>query len=109
MLAATDSLVECRDPVKRDAVNDDWRDAAVSEEAGDKVVVTSVDRHHGLGRRGVEMRPDVLSSLPSEVQLLAGSGLIAGGVTALVLNVVLPVDEATGAHAAAVSADGGQE
>lgn len=42
---------------------------------------------------GVEVRPDVLGSLPDEVQLLAGSGLIAGGVTALVLNVVLPEDD----------------
>jgi xanthine permease len=41
---------------------------------------------------GVEVRPDVLQELPSELQLLAGSGLIAGGVTALVLNVVLPDD-----------------
>jgi xanthine/uracil permease len=42
---------------------------------------------------GVEVRPDVLSSLPEDLRLLAGSGLIAGGVTALVLNIVLPSDE----------------
>jgi xanthine permease len=41
---------------------------------------------------GVEVRPDVLSSLPDDLRLLAGSGLIAGGVTALVLNLVLPSD-----------------
>lgn len=59
---------------------------------------------------GVEMRPDVLSSLPSEVQLLAGSGLIAGGVTAVVLNVVLPADDAVETSDATVaSTDGGQE
>lgn len=59
---------------------------------------------------GVEMRPDVLSSLPSEVQLLAGSGLIAGGVTAVVLNVVLPADDAVEtSDATAASTDGGQE
>ena len=39
---------------------------------------------------GVEVRPDVVSQLPEDLQLLVGSGLIAGGVTALVLNVVLP-------------------
>jgi xanthine permease len=39
---------------------------------------------------GVEVQSDVLASLPDDVQILAGSGLIAGGVTALVLNAVLP-------------------
>ncbi|SEP26105.1 nucleobase:cation symporter-2, NCS2 family [Halogranum amylolyticum] len=62
---------------------------------------------------GVEVRPDVLSSLPDEVRLLAGSGLIAGGVTAVVLNVVLPADEADvrdrDSDPTAVSTDGGQE
>jgi xanthine permease len=42
---------------------------------------------------GVEVRPDVLQQFPEDLQLLAGSGLIAGGVTALVLNLVLPADD----------------
>jgi xanthine permease len=61
---------------------------------------------------GVEVRPDVLSSLPEEAQLLAGSGLIAGGVTAVVLNVVLPADDDLDTRdrdPTVVSADGGQE
>lgn len=41
---------------------------------------------------GVEINPDILQQLPSEVQVVAGSGLIAGGVTAVVLNLVLPGD-----------------
>jgi xanthine permease len=57
---------------------------------------------------GVEVRPDVLSSLPEDLRLLAGSGLIAGGVTALVLNLVLPKDEteATAGDAGALAAEG---
>ncbi|WP_318569739.1 nucleobase:cation symporter-2 family protein [Salinigranum marinum] len=55
---------------------------------------------------GVEVRPDVLSSLPEDLRLLAGSGLIAGGVTALVLNVVLPSD---GESVSAVAAVGAEE
>ncbi|HKJ59743.1 MAG TPA: solute carrier family 23 protein, partial [Halobacteriales archaeon] len=43
---------------------------------------------------GVEVQADVLQQLPSEVRILVGSGLIAGGVTALVLNAVLPEDGA---------------
>ena len=39
---------------------------------------------------GVEVQADVLQQLPSELRILVGSGLIAGGVTALVLNAVLP-------------------
>jgi len=39
---------------------------------------------------GVEVQPDVLEQLPSNLQVLVGSGLIAGGVTALVMNAVLP-------------------
>lgn len=54
---------------------------------------------------GVEVRPDVLGSLPDEVQLLAGSGLIAGGVTALVLNVVLPEDDSSAPADARTSID----
>lgn len=41
---------------------------------------------------GVEINPDILQQLPSEVQVVAGSGLIAGGVTAVILNLVLPGD-----------------
>jgi xanthine permease len=54
---------------------------------------------------GVEVRPDVLSSLPEDLRLLAGSGLIAGGVTALVLNVVLPSDGESVSDVSAVAAD----
>lgn len=42
---------------------------------------------------GVEWRSDALAQLPSDVQILATSGIIVGGVTALVLNVVLPPDD----------------
>lgn len=42
---------------------------------------------------GVEVRPEILANLPEDVRLLVGSGLIAGGVTALVLNLVLPKDD----------------
>ncbi len=43
----------------------------------------------GLGL-GVELRPDALQLLPDSVRTLFGSGLITGGMTALVLNLVLP-------------------
>jgi xanthine/uracil permease len=39
---------------------------------------------------GVEVQGDVLQQLPSDLQVLVGSWLITGGVTALVLNAVLP-------------------
>nr|WP_245902932.1 solute carrier family 23 protein [Salinigranum rubrum] len=55
---------------------------------------------------GVEVRPDVLSSLPEDLRLLAGSGLIAGGVTALVLNLVLPSDGEPAPEAAGVAPEG---
>ncbi len=55
---------------------------------------------------GVEVRPDVLSSLPDDLRLLAGSGLIAGGVTALVLNLVLPSDGEPAADAGTVAPEG---
>lgn len=42
---------------------------------------------------GVEWRADALDKLPDDVQVLATSGLIVGGVTALVLNAILPEDE----------------
>jgi xanthine/uracil permease len=41
---------------------------------------------------GVEVQSDALGNLPSDVQILATSGIIVGGVTALVLNAVLPED-----------------
>jgi xanthine permease len=39
---------------------------------------------------GVEWRSDTLAQLPDDVQILATSGIIVGGVAALVLNAVLP-------------------
>ena len=45
----------------------------------------------GLGL-GVELRPEVLQHLPAWVRDFFGSGLISGGLTALLLNVVLPED-----------------
>lgn len=39
---------------------------------------------------GVEWRSDALVKLPEDIQILATSGIIVGGVTALVLNVLLP-------------------
>jgi NCS2 family nucleobase:cation symporter-2 len=39
---------------------------------------------------GVAFRPEVLQQFPTEVQTLFGSALVTGGMTALVLNVVLP-------------------
>jgi xanthine permease len=41
---------------------------------------------------GVEVQSDALGNLPSDIQILATSGIIVGGVTALVLNAVLPED-----------------
>ena len=41
---------------------------------------------------GVEVRPEILGQVPEDLRLLVGSGLITGGVTALVLNAVLPGD-----------------
>ncbi len=43
----------------------------------------------GLGL-GVELRPDVLAHLPEIARTLFGSGLIAGGLTGLILNLALP-------------------
>lgn len=39
---------------------------------------------------GVAFRPEVLQQFPSEVQTLFGSALVAGGISALVLNIVIP-------------------
>ncbi len=46
----------------------------------------------GLGL-GVELRPDVLQNLSAGLRTLFGSGLVTGGVTALVLNLALPMDQ----------------
>lgn len=43
----------------------------------------------GLGL-GVELRPEAIQALPQGLQSLFGSGLITGGLTALVLNAILP-------------------
>ena len=43
----------------------------------------------GLGL-GVELRPDVLQEFPPGLRTFFGSGLITGGLTALVLNLILP-------------------
>ncbi|SFC28955.1 xanthine permease [Halobiforma haloterrestris] len=50
---------------------------------------------------GVEVRPDAIAQFPDEAQVLLGSGLLVGGVTALVLNAVLPRDEAASDREAA--------
>lgn len=41
---------------------------------------------------GVEVRPDAVAELPDDLQVLVGSGLLVGGVVALVLNAVFPGD-----------------
>lgn len=56
------------------------------------MVIVAVALALGLG---VELRPAALSSLPEVIQTLFGSGLITGGLTALVLNVVLPPGDDT--------------
>ena len=45
----------------------------------------------GLGL-GAELRPQVLMVLPEDLRAFFGSGLITGGLTALLLNAVLPQD-----------------
>ena len=42
----------------------------------------------GLGL-GVELRPDALQHLPEAIRTLFGSGLVTGGLTALILNATL--------------------
>jgi len=39
---------------------------------------------------GVAFRPEILQNFPQQVQTLFGSALVTGGITALVLNIVLP-------------------
>lgn len=46
----------------------------------------------GLGL-GVELRPDVLQNVPESVRIFFGTGLVTGGLTALVLNLVFPEEE----------------
>ncbi len=57
----------------------------------------------GLGL-GAELRPSALQHLPEAVRTLFGSGLITGGLTALVLNLVLP-----GAVSVEPASDPGEE
>lgn len=42
---------------------------------------------------GVEWQSDALGSLPSDIQMLATSGLIVGGIVALILNLVFPEED----------------
>ena len=46
---------------------------------------------------GVEIEPGVVGGLPEDLQILAGSGIIVGGVTAILLNLILPDPEQTAA------------
>jgi xanthine/uracil permease len=46
----------------------------------------------GLGL-GVELRPDVLQHLPESVRMFFGTGLVTGGLAALVLNLVFPEED----------------
>ncbi|UHQ98448.1 purine permease (plasmid) [Natrinema zhouii] len=41
---------------------------------------------------GVEVQSDALVQFPDDLQVLLGSGLLVGGVTALVLNAIIPGD-----------------
>ncbi len=43
----------------------------------------------GLGL-GIELRPEVLALAPAQIRMLFGSGLVTGGLAALVLNLALP-------------------
>ena len=65
--------------------------------------VTIIDREVDLNHRNttilaasialglaVELRPDAIANFPQIVQTVLGSGLIMGGISALVLNVVIP-------------------
>ncbi|MFQ5525051.1 MAG: uracil-xanthine permease family protein [Thermoanaerobaculia bacterium] len=51
------------------------------------MVILAVALALGLG---VEFRPEALIHVPESLKTLAGSGLVAGGLSALVLNLVLP-------------------
>lgn len=39
---------------------------------------------------GVAFRPEILQQFPTEIQTLFGSALVTGGMSALVLNIVIP-------------------
>jgi xanthine permease len=51
------------------------------------LIILAVSMALGLG---VELRPHALAQLPDLVQTLFGSGLLTGGMTALILNLALP-------------------
>jgi NCS2 family nucleobase:cation symporter-2 len=51
------------------------------------MVILAVSMGLGLG---IELRPDALQALPDLAQTVLGSGLVTGGMTALILNAVLP-------------------
>ncbi len=38
----------------------------------------------------VEVRPEALEGLPQDLQIILGSGLLIGGFTAIVLNLIVP-------------------
>lgn len=63
-----------------------YRGAALSQR---NLVILAVAVGLGLG---VEMRPEVLQHLPEGLRTFFGSGLVSGGLTALVLNLVFPED-----------------
>ncbi len=46
----------------------------------------------GLGL-GVELRPDVLQGFPGGLRTFFGTGLVTGGLVALMLNLVFPERE----------------
>ena len=51
------------------------------------LVILAVSVALGLG---IELRPDALASLPEGVRNFLSTGLVTGGLAALVLNAVLP-------------------
>jgi len=51
------------------------------------LLIIAVSMALGLG---VELRPAALMQLPDSIQTLFGSGLLTGGMTALLLNLILP-------------------
>jgi|GEM_PF-3908325 len=53
------------------------------------LVILAVSVALGLG---IELRPAVLGAAPDGIRELLGSGLVTGGLVALVLNLVLPAD-----------------
>lgn len=57
---------------------------------------------------GVEIRPDAVSAFLEEIQVLLGSGLLVGGLTAVLLNAILPGDRSTPESASAPESVGTQ-